>query len=140
MHHVLQNVSAISATNGSCVGSNYNPASGDVRFVRLEVTPSATGVPILMSPDMTLSSIPNALVSESVQGLDRSKLLEIGTGVHPNSSQANFTNLINGSDVGMIICRRRHNAVDYILVRRRRRGGQWGSGRVRVSRVKQLSS
>ena len=100
MTDLLQNVSDIAATNAGCPGSVYSPSTGDVRYIRIEMTPSVSGVASVMTPDMTISNIPNALVCESVQGLDRSKLLELGTSVHANMTQANFLKLINASDVG----------------------------------------
>ena len=102
MSTILQNVVNITATNGTCVGGVYNPTSGDARHLRLEVTPSSTGVPIVMSPDMTVSSIPNALVCESIQGLDRDKLLEFGAHINAAMTAANALKLFDGSDAGTL--------------------------------------
>ena len=77
MADILQNVSPITATNGACGGGQYTPSAGDARYVRVVLTPSATGVPVTLSPDMEMGSIPNALVCESLQGVDKTKLAEL---------------------------------------------------------------
>ena len=101
MIDILQNVAAISATNPTCAGGVYNPSSGDLRHLRVFVDPS-TGPIEQMSPDMALNSVTNALVCESVQGLDRSKLLEFGTHVNAAMTAANALRLFDGSDVGAL--------------------------------------
>src|SRR5690606_18069555 len=68
----------IAASNVDCVGG-YTPAPGDARVVVITVTPSSTGVPEIMNPGLVLDSLPTALVAESVQGLSRDFMLEMGT-------------------------------------------------------------
>ena len=79
MQKVYQNVSAITAQaapSQTCAGSSYTPAVGDIRYVRVIVTPTSSSAETL-SPDMTLDSVPNAMVAQSVQGLERANILQV---------------------------------------------------------------
>ena len=101
MADILQNVTSISATNPTCVGGIYNPAPGDVRHLRVYVDPSSGPIE-QMSPDMALNSVPNAIMCESVQGLDRDKLAEFGTHIDANMTAANLLSLFDGSDASSL--------------------------------------
>lgn len=98
MIDIWQNVAAIAATNTGCVGGQYVPVAGDARYVRITLTPSSTNVPATLTPDMYMGSVPNALVCESVQGLDRSKIAEFGTHLNGNMTAVNLLKLFNNGD------------------------------------------
>ncbi len=92
---VFQNKNAIVGSGGACAGASYTPAAGDIRYVRLIVTPSA-GAMNTLSPDMTLGSVPMALVAEraeNLQGLARTEVLQIGT--NAQLTQANIENVFS---------------------------------------------
>ncbi len=77
---VFQNANTI---NGNQLADDttdcvYNPVAGDARLLKVTVTvaaPEGTGVPEVLSPNMTINSVPNALVCESVQGYGISDIL-----------------------------------------------------------------
>lgn len=76
--NVFQNKTAPLVTG--CGG--YTPTTGDIRYLRVIVTPSATGVPDTLTPDLVVGSVPSALVAEraeNLQGLSRAQVLELGT-------------------------------------------------------------
>ncbi|MBX2996501.1 MAG: hypothetical protein KF681_16895, partial [Bdellovibrionaceae bacterium] len=62
------------AVSANCP-SGYVPLSGDERFLRIVVVPSATGLPENLAPEIALTSVPSASVAESVQGLKRDDML-----------------------------------------------------------------
>jgi hypothetical protein len=90
MAEIFQNVLTI---GGSC--GTYTPAPGDVRYARLTITPSSTGLAEILSPDLTLGSVPSALVAESLQGLDRSKVAQVGIG---SLTQANLESVFSSTN------------------------------------------
>lgn len=55
------------------VGANcpagYTPTAGDVRLLRVTVTPQSTGTPETLTPDQIINSVPHAIVAETLQGL-----------------------------------------------------------------------
>jgi hypothetical protein len=64
------------SSNGSCPG--YTPASNDVRKLHVVITPSA-GSPITVSPDLTINSVPNAMVAETLQGQTPAQMIPAGS-------------------------------------------------------------
>ena len=111
MTAIYQNAARITATNPGCA-TGYLPTSGDLRYMRITLTPSSTGVAETLTPDTVLDSVPSAMVAESLQGLDRSQVLQIGTpatlsqaNVASVFSAANFpklTSLLNGSSTDYV--------------------------------------
>lgn len=99
MAKVFQNYSAITATNSGCGGS-YTPVSGDIRYLRMIVTPSKTGQAETLNPDLVLDSVPHAIVAESLQGLDRSQVLQLGT--TPSLTQTNLENVFSNSNYPLL--------------------------------------
>jgi hypothetical protein len=92
MMQVFQNQNASIAgrnSSGSGVPCSYTPANGDSRFFRFIVTPSSTGVTSQLSPDMTIDSVPQALVAESLQGLSPDSFIR----VNANTTQAKADNI-----------------------------------------------
>jgi hypothetical protein len=92
MMQVFQNQNASIAgrnSSGSGVPCSYTPANGDSRFFRFIVTPSSTGVTSQLSPDMTIDSVPQALVAESLQGLSPDSFIQ----VNANTTQAKADNI-----------------------------------------------
>ena len=79
MQKVYQNSSAIAASGVSCSGT-YSPVMGAIRYVRVIVTPTA-GSPNTLSPDMVMDAVPNAMVAQSVQGLERENILQTNPAV-----------------------------------------------------------
>ena len=74
MQKVYQNTSAIPALGPSC-GGLYSPVIGAIRYVRVIVTPTA-GSANTLTPDMVLDAVPNAMVAQSVQGLERENIIQ----------------------------------------------------------------
>jgi hypothetical protein len=64
------------SSNGSCPG--YTPASNDVRKLHVVITPSS-GSAITVSPDLTINSVPNAMVAETLQGFTPTQLTTYST-------------------------------------------------------------
>jgi len=92
MSQIFQNKSVITAAgNGSCA-AGYTPLAGDGRYFRIVVKPS-TGPSDTFSPDLALDSVPNAWVAESLQGLTRDQVLEIGT--TPQLTQTNVEGIFS---------------------------------------------
>ena len=93
MSQVFQNSAPIVATavpGQTCPFSAYSPTSADKRYFRLIVTPSATNVAGTLSPDMVLDSVPNALVAQSVQGLEKDSILQVKSTGTTNLTQASL--------------------------------------------------
>lgn len=88
-------VPAVAAPSQTCAGNTYAPAAGDQRVIRLIVTPTA-GVAETLSPDMPMDSVPQALVAQSVQGLEKSGILQVNP--VSNLTQANLESLVAGSN------------------------------------------
>ncbi len=93
MAQIFQNIAAISANSvpgQTCAGSSYTPAAGAVRYFRLIVTPSTTNTPDTLSPDIAVDSVPNAVVAQSVQGLERAGILQVNNTGSVALSQVNL--------------------------------------------------
>ena len=88
-------VSAMDSTGLTCAGSAYTPAPGDARVLRLIVTPTS-GPSETLSPDMIMDSVPHALVAQSIQGLEKSGILQVNAAA--NLTQANLESLVSGSN------------------------------------------
>lgn len=71
MAQVYQNGAMI--TGSSC---SYTPVAGDVRYVRLIVTPTASA-PETLSPDMVLGSVPTAVIAQSLQGVEKAGFIQV---------------------------------------------------------------
>ena len=81
MARVYQNTSAIPAQavpSQTCAGSSYTPAAGDIRYVRIIVTPTS-GAPETLTPDMILDAVPNAVVAQSLQGVEKTGFLQVNS-------------------------------------------------------------
>jgi len=90
---VFQNIGLIFANNlagSNCIGGLYLPNPGDTRYIRITITPPSTNVPDRLSPDIALNSTPSALVAQSVQGLERNRILQVK---ESDSIALNQTNL-----------------------------------------------
>jgi len=99
METIFQNTTSVvasSAPGKTCTAGTYTPVAGDIRYFRLIVTPS-TGTADTLSPDMVLDSVPNALVAQSVQGLDKSNILQVNTTAGEVLTQANLQTLFTAS-------------------------------------------
>ena len=83
---------------GACI---YSPSNGDVRFVRMLITPSSDGIARTLSPNMALNSVPSAVVAEradSVQGLGAANILQVNTSGSEVLSQTNLENIFSSSN------------------------------------------
>ncbi|RZA08801.1 MAG: hypothetical protein EOP11_03770 [Proteobacteria bacterium] len=101
---VFQNTAALVGAGGC----SYAPALGDIRFVRVSVTPSSTGITDVLSPDIVIATVPSALVAEraeNLQGVGKAGFLQLGTqaltqanvaSIFTNAGFAALTNLIAG--------------------------------------------
>lgn len=108
MVQVYQNLSLINGkdvANGS--GCTYTPATGDVRHLRTIVTSAVLGNTTTLSPDITLNSVPSALVAESLSGISSADLLQADAStsldqtnlatVFSNTNYPKLTSLLSGS-------------------------------------------
>jgi hypothetical protein len=104
MTMVFQN----SAPLVGAAGCTYSPLNGDVRYVRVAVTPTSTGLTDVLSPDITLGTTPSALVAEraeNLQGVGKSGFLQLGAealtqgnvaSIFTNANFAALTSLLAG--------------------------------------------
>ncbi len=93
MTRIFQNASGIVANNLSgqlCPSGVYDPAPGAARAVRITVTPSATNVSDVLKPDIAMDSVPQAMIAQSVQGLEPSGILQVNTSGLTDLTQANL--------------------------------------------------
>jgi|GEM_PF-2113359 len=93
MAKIYQNKEAITASNvpgETCSGGTYVPASLDVRYLRVIVTPSSTLVADTLTPDTVIGSVPTALVAESLGKITPEQVLISGTG---DLNQSNLQNV-----------------------------------------------
>lgn len=91
MNTVFYNrTTAITGKNSGGGGCSYTPLSGDERYFRFFVTPSSTGQTAQLSPDMTLDSVPQAIVAQTLQGLAPSNVFQTSV----TSTQAKLDNLL----------------------------------------------
>jgi hypothetical protein len=81
----------VSISSLTCAG--YTPAAGDARLLRVTVYSHTLGTTETLSPDLTIGSVPQASVAESLQGLIPSSFLQTST----NATQANIETLVAGS-------------------------------------------
>ncbi len=101
MAQIFQNRVTIAATDLDapsvvCVGgATYSPASKDMRYFRLVVTPSDTNLPDTLLPDTVLDSVPQALVAQTLQGLSPADFLQVGTG---DLSQTNLQTIFSSGN------------------------------------------
>lgn len=102
MTQVFQNVGMIFANNvgvTQCPGGLYIPSPGDTRYVRLTVTPSSTNSPDTLSPDIAIGSVTSSLVAQSVQGLERNKILQVRENNSVSLTQGNLEWLFNSTNL-----------------------------------------
>lgn len=100
MAQVFQNVSTVAAGSvpgQTCAGNSYTPTAGDIRYFRVTVTPSATMTADVLSPDIVLDSVPQALVAQSIQGLERGSILTASTASGVSLNQTNLETVFTGS-------------------------------------------
>ena len=93
MAQIFQNTSGILGNDlpgQTCPGGVYTPAPGAVRYFRLTVIPSTTNVADRLTPDIVVDSVPNALVAQSLQGLERAQVLQTNVSGPIALSQANL--------------------------------------------------
>ena len=87
------------APGPNCAGG-YTPAAGDIRLMRFSVTPQSTGVTVTLSPDQILGSVPQALVAETLQGLDPADFILVNSA--PGLTQLNVESLTNGAEASSL--------------------------------------
>ena len=93
MAQVFQNIAAIVANDvpgQTCTGNTFTPSVGAVRYIRIVVTPSTTNIADTLSPDIVVDSVPNAMVAQSLQGLERSSVLQVNNSGSTVLTQANL--------------------------------------------------
>ncbi|OFZ20240.1 MAG: hypothetical protein A2X94_15305 [Bdellovibrionales bacterium GWB1_55_8] len=72
---IFSNASPVVAAGPNCPGG-YTPSPGDPRKLRVTVYPHG-GASETMSPDLTITPVPQATVAETLQGLDPTKFVQI---------------------------------------------------------------
>ncbi len=95
----LVNVNGKSVADGS--PCTVNAIGGKRRYVRIRIAPSSMGgAERLLNPDLTIDSVPNAVVAEraeSLQGLRSADVLQVNTTATNVLSQANLENLFSST-------------------------------------------
>ena len=86
MRDVYQNTSTVTGRTSGGAPCSYVPAAGDARYVRIIVTPTSAS-PETLSPDMVMNAVPTATVAQSVQGLERSGILQVNGGAQLTQSK-----------------------------------------------------
>jgi hypothetical protein len=84
-------MAAVFSNRGSLTGSagcSYVPAAGDHRVLRVKVVPYSTHIATTLTPDQTISSVPQSQTAETVQGLGPTDFIQAAAGV---SGQANVS-------------------------------------------------
>jgi hypothetical protein len=102
MTEVFTNLNAIT---GRAVSDgnpcNITAAGGKRRFVRMIITPTALGgAPRTLSPDLSIDSVPNAVIAEraeSLQGLRGTDVLKVNTAAGSALSQSNLESLFTSN-------------------------------------------
>jgi len=100
MNQIFQNTSGIvanSAAGQTCAGGAYMPVPGAVRYFRVVVTPSSTLLPDTLTPDIVIDAVPQALVAQSVQGLERANILQTAVTASTALTQPNLEALFTTS-------------------------------------------
>ncbi len=100
MSRVFQNMISIPAQSipgQTCAGLTHVPTAGEVRYFRITVTPSTTNVADVLTPDIVLDSVPQAIVAQSLQGLERSQVLAANTAGGVSLSQASLEAVFTGT-------------------------------------------
>ena len=131
--NTIANISGRTLGGGAC---SYSPSPGDLRYIRVVVTPSSDGVARVLSPNMALDSVPSALVAEraeSVQGLGAANLLQVNTSGSEVLSQTNLENIFSSSNYTALASFARGVFVPCILSLRR-------MGRLRLANVSSPAS
>jgi len=98
MAQVFANTGSVLRANPSahCAGG-YTPGTDDTRILRLTITENTGGATDTL-PDQTLSSVPQAQVAQTLQGLYPADLLQVSTPV----TQANVQALVNNDDISSL--------------------------------------
>ncbi len=102
MAQIFQNLGGVS---GKAVADgtpcSISAVGGKRRFVRIRISPSSMGgAERLLSPDLTIDSVPNAVVAEraeSLQGLRASNMLQVNTTATNVLTQSNLENLFSST-------------------------------------------
>lgn len=78
---VFSNSSEIRSVGANCA-EGYTPSTGDPRKLRVTVHPHG-GIPETMTPDLTITPVPQATVAETLQGLDPTKFVQLSGAASP---------------------------------------------------------
>ncbi len=100
MNQIFQNFGGIAANNvpgQTCAGGVYTPSAGAIRYFRLTVTPSTTNIADVLSPDIVIDSVPQAMIAQSVQGLERANILQTSTAASAALTQSNLEAAFTGT-------------------------------------------
>ncbi len=85
------------ANAADCAGG-YTPSAGEGRRLKVKVTPQSTGVTATLSPDLLMSSVPQAMVAETLQGLTPANFVQVSGSV----TQANMGTLVGAGDASSL--------------------------------------
>jgi hypothetical protein len=78
MNQIFSNAANLLVPANASCSSGYTPAANDGRKLHVVITPSS-GSPITITPDLTVNSVPNALVAETLQGVTPNLITPPGT-------------------------------------------------------------
>ncbi len=95
MAQIFRNAGSLTVPTSICPAGSYSPSAGHARKLRVTITPQSTGTAETLSPDYTITSVPQALVAETIQGTPLSGLITASGVV----TQGNMTKLSDGSDI-----------------------------------------
>jgi hypothetical protein len=94
--NLFKNTGSIPAQSCSSGSSPYVPSAGDIRYLRVTVTPSSTGTPDTLAA-MPIGSVPSAT---TLQGYAAADLAKLGAG---QLSQTNLNNIFSTTNYPLLI-------------------------------------
>jgi hypothetical protein len=114
MSTIFQNLTATAVPVLICPGGLYTPVIGESRNLKVTVNPHSIGVPQTLTPDYAISSVPQAQVCESLQGIGPAGLIQVSA----NVTQANMATLTAGaaSDASALHHHDTHNDLRYAKI------------------------
>ncbi|NJL25982.1 MAG: hypothetical protein HC902_12995, partial [Calothrix sp. SM1_5_4] len=77
---------------------NITPSAGNHRIVRVSVKPAGSGAYTTLSPDTVITSVPGALVAETLQGYSPASFLKVRLDGSTSLNQFNLEEAFNSTN------------------------------------------
>ena len=84
------------------IGTDYTPASGHQRKLRVTFDYAGSTGPITISPDIAINSSPYAMYASSVEGLGKDDFLQVNSGGSYMLNQVNLQNIFSASNYPLL--------------------------------------